>query len=297
LAQFGAALAGVGDINDDGVPDLAVGAPYQEVEDRDNAGVVFLVSGADGRHLHTLHSPQPQLFAHFGTALGGLGDVNGDGVPDLAIGAPLQDVEGENCCDQGQVVVVSGADGTRLHTLHSPRPQRGARFGAALAGVGDVNGDGVSDLAVGAPSQDVEGRGGVGVVFLVSGADGRHLHSLHSPNPQAGADFGRTLAGVGDVNGDGVPDLAVGDPLQDLEGDCCGGARLVFLFSGATGRHLHTVRAPRPQPEANFGAALAGVGDVNGDGVPDLAVGAPFQYVRGLENRGQVFVFSVSTAP
>ena len=204
-----------------------------------------------------------------------VGDVNGDGVPDLAVGQPHLD----------RVVICSGADGTRLHTLRAPSPQPFARFGAALAGVGDVNDDGVPDLAVGAPGQDVEDRDDEGAVLIFSGADGTRLRTLRAPSPQPFANFGAALAGVGDVNDDGVPDLAVGAPNQAVEDDR--GAGAVLIFSGADGTRLRTLRAPRPQPFANFGAALAGVGDVNDDGVPDLAVGAPNQAVEDVVARGQ----------
>ena len=297
FANFGAALAGVGDVNDDGVPDLAVGVPFQDLQGADccDHGQVVVFSGADGTPLYTLQAPSPQPGANFGAALAVLGNVNDDGVPDLAVGAPGQDLEGVDCCDHGQVVVFSGAAGTPLYTLQAPSPQPFANFGAALAGVGDVNGDSVPDLAVGAPFQDV-GCCDEGAVFIFSGADGAPLHTLQAPSPQGGAVFGATLASVGDVNGDGVPDLAVGAPFQDA-GDCCGDEGAVFLFSGATGSWLLTLQAPFPQPFANFGAAVAGVGDVNGDDVPDLAVGTPGTDVEGCCNQGAVFLFSGADGP
>ena len=172
-----------------------------------------------------------------------------------------------------------GMGQTLLFTLHGPPGQVGREFGLALAGVGDVDGDGVPDLAVGAPEQ--------GRVFLFSGATGQRLRTLNNPTPQAGARFGRALAGVGDVDGDGVPDLTVGAPGQDVEGRDTQGQ--VFLFSGATGQQLRTLNNPTPQAGARFGRELAGVGDVDGDGVSDLAVGAPFQPVEGRRDRGRYF--------
>ena len=253
-----------------------------EGEDCCDHGQVVIFSGATGRRLHTLQAPRAQARAFFGTALAGVGDINGDGVPDLAVGAPYQDVEER--ADEGAVVIFSGADGTRLRTLRNPRPQTIVYFGLALARVGDVNDDGVPDLAVGAPGQ----------VVVFSGADGTRLHALQAPSPQLGANFGAALARVGDVNGDGVLDLAVGAPYQDVAGEvvCCNQGQVV-IFSGADGTRLHTLRNPRPQDGANFGSVLAGLGDVNGDGVPDLAVGAPFQALDvGCCDHGQVAVFS-----
>jgi hypothetical protein len=105
---------------------------------------------------------------------------------------------------------------TLLFRVDDPRRQALAHFGLALAGVGDIDGDGVPDLAAGAPYQSVAGQGNQGQVFLFSGATGARLRTLNDPVPQAGAHFGWTLAGVGDVDGDGVPDLAVGAPYQDV---------------------------------------------------------------------------------
>ena len=121
----------------------------------------------------------------------------------------------------------------------------------------------------------------------------RLLRALELPVPQMAAQFGRVLAGVGDIDGDGVPDLAVGAPDEDVNGRVEQGQ--AYVFSGATGVLLRTLRAPMAQTGAAFGAALVGLGDINGDGVPDLAVGAPFQEVDGQDVQGEVFVFALQT--
>jgi hypothetical protein len=104
----------------------------------------------------------------------------------------------------------SGVGQTRLLTLQGPPGPGGGEFGKALATLGDVNGDGVPDLAVGAPEQQVAGLPDLGQVFVFSGANGQRLHTLEAPTPQTSARFGTALARVGDVNGDGVRDLAIG---------------------------------------------------------------------------------------
>jgi hypothetical protein len=106
---------------------------------------------------------------------------------------------------------------------------------------------------------------------------------------------------VGDVDGDGIPDVAVGAPGQNRAGQDDQGR--AFVFSGATGARLQTLDDPVPQAQAHFGSALAGVGDVDGDGVPDLAVGAPVQDVydrqdqKRVVEQGRAFVFSLGATP
>ena len=263
-------------------------------EDGSAHGQVEVLSGAGGRHLRTLRAPRPQADASFGRALARLGDVTGDGIADLAVGVPYPDLAGEGGSADGQVEVLSGADGRHLRTLRAPRPQAFAFFGSALARLGDVNDDGIADLAVGVPYQDVAGMEYAGQVEVLSGADGRHLRTLRAPRPQAEAYFGWALARLGDVTDDGIPDLAVGVPTRISQAGACG---QVEVFSGADGRHLRTLRASRPQADAYFGSVLVSLGDVNDDGVPDLAISAPEQDERGVEDLGRVFVFSGATVP
>ncbi len=234
-----------------------------------------------------LEHPTPQAFASFGWAVAGVGDVDGDGTPDLLVGAPFQPV-GDNT-NQGQAFVLSGATGNLLFTLNTPDEAENTLFGAAVAGVGDVDGDGTPDLLVGAPDQTVDGNASQGQAFVLSGFDGSLLHTLNNPTPQADARFGAAVAGVGDVNGDNIPDLLVGADEQDVDGNNSQGQ--AFVFSGADGSLLHTLNNPTPQASASFGAAVAGVGDVNGDDRSDLLVGAPFQDVDSSEEQGQVVLF------
>ena len=277
-ARFAEAVAGIGDVNGDGVTDLLVGAPFQILGGNLNQGRAFVFSGADRRLVLTLDHPAPQGLALFGSAVAGAGDVNRDGRPDVLVGAPGQRVGGR--ANQGQAYVLSGGDGRLLLILDNPIPQAEAAFGAAVAGAGDVNGDGAPDLLVGAPEQDGDSSS-EGQAFVFSGADGRVLLTLSAS--QGCCNFGSAVAAAGDVNDDGAPDLSVGE-----------GGSGVQVFSGADGSVLRTL--DRPPGAIGFGEAIAGIGDVNGDGAPDLLVGAPNANVGGEGLQGRAFVFSGADA-
>ncbi|HEX9792896.1 MAG TPA: VCBS repeat-containing protein [Planctomycetota bacterium] len=218
--HFGHAVAGVGDVNDDGFADLAVGAPYAG---QDGEGEVRVLSGRDGFTLF--------VFAGgargdaFGQSVTPAGDVDGDGRPDLAVGAVGHDGSGS---DLGAVFVFSGASGAELLRLEGAAP--GGMFGAAVAAVGDVNRDGRTDLAVGAPRESANGIRS-GVTYLFSGGDGALLESwLGEP----GEGFGTALAGVGDLTGDGISELAVAAPGAEGRGSGSGLVRVLSTVGGLT---------------------------------------------------------------
>ncbi|MGH8567416.1 MAG: integrin alpha [Gammaproteobacteria bacterium] len=203
------------------------------------AAWLLLAPVAEAQRTYTpipLDHPNPQADARFAEAVAGIGDVNGDGVTDLLVGAPFQTLVGN--LNQGQAFVFSGADRSLLFTLNHPAPQGLALFGSAVAGIGDVNRDGRAELLVGAPGQRVGGLANQGQAYVVSGADGRLLLTLDNPIPQADAAFGAAVAGAGDVNGDGAPDLLVGAPEQDSS------RGQAYVFSGADGRLLRTLVLP-----------------------------------------------------
>ncbi|MCI0372798.1 MAG: FG-GAP-like repeat-containing protein, partial [candidate division NC10 bacterium] len=169
-------------------------------------------SGADGSVLRTLSNPQGGNFAG---PVAGIGDVNGDGAPDLLVGVPNQIAGG---IVTGRAFVFSGADASLLRILDNPNPSGFARFGSALSGAGDVNGDGVPELLVGAPGQ--------GQAFVFSGADATLLLTL---TRSSSGSFGEVVAGIGDVDGDGAPDFLVGAPDQNVGGRLRQGRAFVVL--------------------------------------------------------------------
>lgn len=327
---FGKALAVLGDSDGDGVSELAVGAPGA----RGGVGRVHVLSGVDGQELFVVEGPGAG--DQFGRDLAGIGDFDGDGIGDLAVGASG---DGTGLADQGLVLLLSGFDGGVLARLVGASPDE--RFGSAVAGrfdgeervlaVGaqdggpmkrgrvyvyrgdlsepaftvdgddhsvdlgrihvsllpDRDGDGLSELVLG------EWRHGLqnprtGQLRLVSGADGAEHLQLHGRRPGEGFGIGAVTAG--DLDGDGEPDLLAGAWLSD-EGAAAGGK--VVAVSGATGRDLATWTSTFAH--ARFGSSVTGIGDVNGDGVPDVAVGAPSRS-RVPDRPGRVFVLSGAAA-
>jgi hypothetical protein len=222
-----------------------------------------------------------------------VGDINGDGIPDVLAGIPHHNEEGaasrpggveEKIINAGRAIAYSGIDGTVLHILDDTIVEEGAQLGYAVANAGDINSDGVNDLAVGVPLKDTpEGLTDVGLVYIYSGANGSLLRTLNHPDQggaEVGARFGAALANAGDMNHDGVSDLIVGAP----------GRGEAFGVSGANGAILFTVTSPIAETLPSFGSAVAGGKDLDNDGTPDFAVGAPLLKV----NQGAVFIYKGS---
>lgn len=301
--QFGRAMAVVGDLDHDGVPDLAVGAPFQDGDflgtpgfgKPQNPGKIWVLSGKTLSVLFTMDDPKyqqeganPQFGGQVGYSVSALADINGDGVPDVVAGVP-HNVPGDfnagsGIINAGEALVFSGADGSVLRTLDDPTQQEGGLLGYAVAGLGDVNGDGVPDMAVGVPGKNIgdesDGLIAVGEVYVFSGADGSMIRTLDHPTQEVNARFGSALDNAGDIDHDGVSDILIGAP----------GHGEAFVFSGATGALIFKVTSPVTETQPSFGTAVAGGKDLDNDGTPDFAIGAPFQ----KSARGGVFVYKGS---
>jgi FG-GAP repeat len=239
-------------------------------------------------------NPAPHADAAFGTAVAGLDDVNGDGVPDLAVGAPGTD----------RVQILSGADAGVIRTISDPDGLTGKQFGFAVADVGDVNGDAIDDVAIGAPgvlgiiplpcvNPPCPPDPALGRAFVISGATGAVIHKIVPADEFS--NFGIAVAALGDVSGDGVRDIAVGMVPLGLSSSF----GKVYAFSGASNAQLWMKEEPGGKQLPSFGLRLAGISDVNGDGRPDLLVGAHFHDINPdpavSVNAGAAFVLSGAT--
>ena len=259
--RLGFSASTAGDVNHDGHDDLFVGA----ILANGTTGSVFLYSGADGSLLWT----QNGLAAGdvLGTALGKVGDINNDGVPDVVAGA-----SGAGNSNGGEAYVYSGIDGSLIHTLSPFSPGTAQNFGLFFArGAGDINNDGTPDIFV-ADYNDKRGGGpGTGRAYLFSGVDGSTLYRFDADNKADGLGPGR---GIGDVNGDGFGDVIIAAYTANDGAPAAGKAT---LYSGADGSVLRTMTGNLAND--NLGVDALSIGDVNEDGEADYlltAVGLNF---------------------
>ena len=215
------------------------------------------------RQLHAL-AGEPGTHSYFGHSLAALGDLDADGVFDFAVGVPYE----PSCGSLGEVRVYSGATGAPLLPAVDDCGERGS-FGYSVAAVGDLNGDGIPDLVVGAPYFSGVGVGHPGAAAALSGLDGALLHRI--VGDRAYDSFGISVAGLGDVDLDGVPDWAVG--ATDDGTTPALGQGYVRVVSGASGATIRTLLRTGASA-SRYGQSVLGPGDVNFDGLPDVLVGA-----------------------
>jgi hypothetical protein len=353
---FGCAVADAGDIDGDGFSDVAVGASHYSNGENDEGGVFFFAGSGDGLADSTTWSVEGDTTASgFGYSLARAGDVNGDGYSDVIVGA-FRYSNGEE--EEGRAVVYYGSPHGPFEDFSwtAEGDQVGAWFGYSVAGAGDVNLDGFSDVVIGAPYYD-GGQTDEGAAFLyLGGADGladqpAAILSVDVADALMGYDvagagdvdgdgycdilvgtggdnitldhvgyafvfagdaagveetplwsaaggtitggLGRTVAGTGDVDGDGFGDILIGDPLFDNEHADAG---RVMMFKGTAGgpAELADWGMEGDVPGAWCGGALAAIGDVDGDGHCDVGVGAPRHPDAATGAAGAVFVYKTS---
>jgi hypothetical protein len=283
---FGFSVGTAGDVNGDGYSDVIVGEPWYD----NGRGKVFVYYGSASGLSPTANwtAEGDQVGAEFGCSVGTAGDVNGDGYSDVIVGARSYSNSGSKA---GKVYVYHGAASGPSNSANwvAEGNQADANLGYSVGTAGDVNGDGYSDVIIGAPHYTSTGNG---MAYVYHGA-ASGLSS--SPNwvadiGQADARFGWSVATVGDVNRDGYSDVIVGAPYYD-NGQTDEGK--VFAYRGSASG-LST--SPNWTAEGNYANALFGwsvgaAGDVNGDGFSDVIVGAKGYSLYYYPDAGKVFVY------
>jgi len=350
----GRSVSGLGDVNGDGIDDLIIGAKLADPNGELAAGESYVVFGRTtgfpaAFELRSLH---PALGGdgsagfvlngidykdYSGEAVSSLGDINGDGIDDLIIGAKFADPHGKFDAGENYVVFgrttgfpaafnlaslfpAAGGDGSAGFVLKGVAV--GDVSGQAVSGLGDVNGDGINDLIIGAYEADPNGQDGAGESYVVFGrATGfpaafelRSLHPALGGDGSAGFvlkgvdsedESGGAVSGLGDVNGDGIDDLIIGARSADPNGqDRAGESYVVFgrttgfpaafdlasLFPAAGGDGSAGFVLKGVDSEDLSGGAVSGLGDVNGDGIDDLIIGAYEAHPNGQDRAGESYV-------
>ncbi len=324
--QSGRSVSGAGDINGDGIDDLIIGAWRADPNGKSNAGESYVVFGAntfaDSLNLADLNGTNGFVlngideFEFSGFSVSGAGDINGDGIDDLIIGAFNAGPNGNS--NAGESYVVFGAnifaDSLNLADLNGTNGfvingiDAYDHSGRSVSGAGDINGDGIDDLIIGALDADPNGNSSAGESYIVFGAntfaDSLNLADLNGTNGfvlngiDAGDQSSFSLSGAGDINRDGIEDLIIGARNAGPNGNSNAGESYVVFganifadslnlaeLNGTNGFVLNGIDA-----FDNSGFSVSGAGDINGDGIDDIVIGALRADPNGNSYAGESYV-------
>ncbi|MHC5736640.1 hypothetical protein [Nostoc sp.] len=321
----GRSVSSAGDINGDGIDDLIIGA-YNAFPNGIQSGQSYVVFGSKEGfnaqlNLSTLNGTNGfaingiNTYDASGLPVSSAGDINGDGIDDLIIGAPGADLNGNS---SGQSYVVFGSkegfdaqlnlstlNGTNGFAINGINP--GDFSGLSVSSAGDINGDGIDDLIIGASNADPNGSSS-GQSYVVFGNKGGFAASLdlstlnrtsgfaiNGINP--GDESGTRVSSAGDINGDGIDDLIIGAFSADPNGSSSGQSYVVFGSKGGFSAqfNLSTLNGTNGfaingiNPGDQSGASVSSAGDINGDGIDDLIIGASDADPNGSSS-GQSYV-------
>ncbi|MEO1145021.1 MAG: Ig-like domain-containing protein [Cyanobacteria bacterium J06638_22] len=330
----GVSVSGAGDINGDGIDDLIIGAAYADPNGNDS-GESYVVFGSDQGFANRLNLSDLDgsngfvlsgiaAYDYSGVSVSGAGDINGDGIDDLIMGANGADPNGDR---SGQSYVVFGSNQSFTNRLNLSDLDgsngfvingidEGDRSGISVSAAGDINGDGINDLIIGAAAADPTGNDS-GESYVVFGSDQGFVAPLNLSDLDGSNGFvingidegdrsGVSVSGAGDVNGDGIDDLIIGAAYADSNGESSGESYVVFGraqdfaasvnladLDGSNGFVLNGINGGD-----RSGISVSGAGDINGDGIDDLIIGAVYAGPNGSSYAGESYVvFGRSSLP
>lgn len=315
--QFGMGSAVIGDLNNDGVDEIAIGANLDDDGGTDQGAVYICFMNANGTVAS--HQKISETQGGFGGNLSPLGafgkvcsigDLNNDGVPDIAVGENRSNDGGTR---RGAVwILFLNANGTvsSFQKISDTQGNFNAvlnnddRFGASLENIGDVNNDGVTDLIVGAPFDDDGGqdRGAAYILFMNTNGTVNNWSKISSTTGGLTGpldnldDFGVSVGALGDWNNDGVEDVIVGARRDDDGGPDRGALYMLMLNTNGTVSGQYKISSTAgnmtgPLDDGDrFGITVDNIGDLNGDGITDIMAGAYLDDDGGTD-RGAVYIF------
>ncbi len=291
--QLGISVAG-GDVNGDGYSDLVVGA-HTSAGGLGQARIWYGGPGGPSTSGPNVSLTGASAGAQFGASVACAGDVDGDGYPDVVVGAPMGQDPASPLPGEGRAYVYrGGAAGLATSPSWSRSGgQADAHLGSAVAGAGDVNGDAFADVVIGEPDYDSTNRLGdpvtdAGRVFVVFGSPSGPASEATSTSVTPWR-YGAAVAGAGDVNGDGYRDVVIGATSATGSFANEGAVRVLAGAPGGLGDVLWTQYGG--EAYGGFGSAVSSAGDVDGDGLSDVLVGAVFQDMGGPQDQGRAYVY------
>jgi hypothetical protein len=276
---FGTSISSIGDIDGDGKDDVLVGATGADPNGLSGAGSAYVYSSVTGSLIKQFDGGAAG--DGFSTSISSIGDIDGDGKDDVLVGALNTDPNGLS--GAGSAYVYSSVTGSLIKQFDGGAAGDG--FGTSISSIGDIDGDRLDDVLVGATGADPNGLSRAGSVYIYSSVTGSLIKQFDGG--AVSSYFGESVSSISDIDGDGLDDVLVGAIGTNL---FIGSA---YIYSSGTGNLIKQYNGGAMFDM--FGNSISSISDIDGDRLDDVVIGDAYTNSNGLSSNGSVYIYSSGT--